>query len=424
MNHQIGIMRKLRSRTAAVSTSFVLALGCWFMPAAAINADAATFSDINDHWAKVYIEKAVEKNIVNGYGDGTFRPDASVTRAEFITMFNNALGLTYTSDSVFADVSRDSWYYDNVCKAVSAGYISGYVDGTFAPDKVVSRQEAAVMLARIVPTRGYSKDLTVYLDGASVPDWSREPVSRIVAKGYLGTLGDDCIHMGDRMTRAQAVKIIISVLDNERIMSDNKQVIKDTTVSNIVFTNRITVNEDVLDGKVNFTDCVILGQLNIKGGGSGNNGVYLENTRVSNCVINREDNAVAVHAIGETTIMNTDIKGETEIDSISVTGDDYGMGFVNVTVLRAADIADKGNISIMNIEGEKGDIHLIRGTIGTLNVFNGAYKTDIVLDAGTVIETANVYADGTEFSGDGTIEVLNRNAKDIVVNGDTGTEIQ
>lgn len=419
MNHQVGIKRSLRTKAAAVSTSLVLALACWLMPAAPITADAATFNDTANHWAQVYIDKAVEKNIVKGYGDGSFRPESPVTRAEFITMLNNAFGLTYTENSVFADVPRDIWYYDGVCKAVSAGYISGYADGRFCPDNYVTRQEAAVMFARIVPSRGFNKDLSNFNDGGSVPEWARDSVSRIVAKGYLGTYGDNCIHMGDSLTRAQAVKIIISVLDNEKIITENKLIIKDLTVSNMIFTNRITVNEEVQDGKVTFADCIVLGQLNVKGGGSGTNGVYLENSRVSNCVVNREDNVVALHAIGETSVMNTDIKGEVEMDALSVSGDNYGKGFVNVTILRAAELAEKGNISIMNIEGEKTDIHLVRGTIGTLNVFNGAYKTDIIMDAGTVIETANVYADGTEFSGSGKIEVLNKNAKDIIVNGET-----
>ncbi|MCI8631743.1 MAG: S-layer homology domain-containing protein, partial [Firmicutes bacterium] len=83
---------------------------------------AASFSDINNHWAKDYILDAANKNIISGYPDGTFLPDKPVTRAEFTKMVNNALGNNATSSVTFTDVPAAEWYHNEISKAVAAGY--------------------------------------------------------------------------------------------------------------------------------------------------------------------------------------------------------------------------------------------------------------------------------------------------------------
>ena len=154
----------------------------------AVQVHAASFSDIDDHWAKDYILDAADKNIISGYPDGTFLPDKPVTRAEFTKMVNNALGNTAASSISFKDVPAAEWYHGEISKAVAAGYAGGYDTGDFLPNNNISRQEAAVMLSRIVPTYNYSASLTSYGDKASVSDWAESSLSRIVGKKIHGRL--------------------------------------------------------------------------------------------------------------------------------------------------------------------------------------------------------------------------------------------
>lgn len=370
---------------------------------------ASAFSDVSGHWAAPYIEKAAEKGIVSGYTDGTFQPDRSVTRAEFITMMNAALGNNGTAHSVFSDVGNSQWYYDNVCKAVAAGYINGYDDGTFGAERIILRQEAAVMMGRIVPTHGYSMDVANFYDGSDVPDWAKDAVQRIVGKEYMGTYGDNCLHPQDVLTRAQAVKIIISMTENEKIISNNQTVVQSGVVlSNMIFSNRISVGSGVTDGILTMNDCVILGTLNVEGGGTDDNGVILSNTRVANCLVRRDGEMVRISAQGESTVLNTQVDelARLETSGLSGTGS-FGQGFQNVDMTRAAELTLAADLALLEIEGAKCDVDMVRGTVGNLIVYSDARKLDIVMEKGTAVTTADIYAQGAAITGKGKIETLN-----------------
>ena len=178
---------------------------------------ASTFSDIKGHWAEQYIEKAVAQGIIKGYTDGRFLPDEKVTRAEFISMLNRALRNTATGSSSFNDVYRDAWYHTDVSKAVTAGFVSGFDDGSFRPNYKITRQEAAVMLARIIPSYGYSTNLRGFKDYSSIADWAYASLAKVSGKRYISGYTDGLIHPLDPLTRAQAAKIISDIIIKETI---------------------------------------------------------------------------------------------------------------------------------------------------------------------------------------------------------------
>ena len=78
---------------------------------------ANSFSDIEDHWAKNEIKSLTEKGLIEGYLDGTFRPNNDITRAEFMTLINRALVYIEEDTISFSDVSPDDWFYGEVAKA-------------------------------------------------------------------------------------------------------------------------------------------------------------------------------------------------------------------------------------------------------------------------------------------------------------------
>ena len=98
-----------------------------------------------------YIAAAVEAGLVRGYEDGTFRPERAVTREEAITILARGLGLPEPSGEMpgFADASEISpWAAESVASAVSAGLVRGYPDNTFRPGRTVTRAECAVLVYR------------------------------------------------------------------------------------------------------------------------------------------------------------------------------------------------------------------------------------------------------------------------------------
>ena len=109
-----------------------------------------TFTDVPENqWYSEAVITLAGMGVVNGYLDGTFRPDAPITRAEFVTMavnFAKAGNGTYCS---FADVSQDMWYYGAVAKASEKGWIGGYPDGTFGPERYITRAEVTIIINRM-----------------------------------------------------------------------------------------------------------------------------------------------------------------------------------------------------------------------------------------------------------------------------------
>jgi SpoIID/LytB domain protein len=114
------------------------------------NETTTTFSDVpSTYWASPYIGAMANLQIVNGYPDGTFRPNANITRAEISTIISRAMGLTPGSVSVsFSDVSPTYWAKSDIELMASNSLVTGYEDGCFRPDSNAKRCEVAVIIYR------------------------------------------------------------------------------------------------------------------------------------------------------------------------------------------------------------------------------------------------------------------------------------
>ena len=108
-----------------------------------------TINDIKGHWAEFYIKDFVNKGYIYGYENNTFNPNGKITRAEFISIINKVFDFNEVVDISFNDVNSDKWFYEDVKKAVRAGYINGYGDNTFRPDNNITREEIAVIITNI-----------------------------------------------------------------------------------------------------------------------------------------------------------------------------------------------------------------------------------------------------------------------------------
>lgn len=370
---------------------------------------AGKFSDTSGHWAESYINTAVSKKIINGYPDGRFLPDKAVTRAEFATMVNKALGNTGTESLSFRDVYNGEWYYNDIAKAVAAAYTAGYDDNTFRPNNPITRQEAAVMISRIVPTYGKSGNLKTYSDYRSIADWAYDAMAKVNGKGYVGAYNDGKIHPADQLTRAQTAKIICDILDNETVVTSTPVIEDDgTKLSGKIYSNNVTIDEDLGEDSATIDNCVILGTLSVKGGGTDT--ITVNNSRVANVTINKDDDPVRLLAKGETSIVRLSASQASILQTSSLSGGLFGPGFSNVTVNGSAEVTLRGTFPKVNVTGSKADLTLESGTIDILTV-DGRYS-NITAERNTAINTATVNAE-SYFHGSGTISQMNVNANGI-----------
>lgn len=171
-------------------------------------ACAASFSDIAGHWAAPVITQAVTDGLIKGYPDGTFKPDRGVTRAEFVAMINSAFQVPKSGRTLppFKDVKSSDWFAPAVTAVVDAGYVNGYPDGTFRPQQAITRQEAATLLAGLLRLEDGGK--LDFSDAGQIGDWARPGVAGLVAKGLISGYPDGSFRPGRTITRAEAAVIV------------------------------------------------------------------------------------------------------------------------------------------------------------------------------------------------------------------------
>lgn len=120
---------------------------CVFDENAASGTNKLPFSDVSkSEWFYKYVAFGYENNIIGGYEDGTFRPDAPITRAAAATIIANMLSIMGEKSS-FEDVATDHWAFRNICALSSLKIISGYEDGTFKPNRYISRSETVKIIS-------------------------------------------------------------------------------------------------------------------------------------------------------------------------------------------------------------------------------------------------------------------------------------
>ncbi len=371
---------------------------------------ATTFKDIRGHWAKSYIQKATDLGLINGYKDGTFRPDQDVTRAEFTKMLNTTLGNNTLVDVDFSDVVSEQWFCADVCKGVAAGYINGYTDGTFLPDNNISRQEAAVILARILPTAGAGQSADTYADAAEIAAWAKPSMEKIIGRKYM-TGADNQMMPTAALTRAQAAKIIVEMAEGERIIKKNQTIIKDNiTIKDTIYANQISVGSQVADGKAFFENSVVLGNINVLGGGStGDNGVFLKDSRAAKLTVARTGGTVRIATNGESTVVNTYVSESALLqeDSSAVASGDFGRGFVNVLMNRKSDLSLNGSLEKLICQETKCDAKILKGSsVSQILIANDASRCSLELEEGASAETVNVRGSYAVLSGKGQVDAL------------------
>ncbi|WP_391571781.1 S-layer homology domain-containing protein [Cohnella sp.] len=171
----------------------------------------AMFTDISTHWAIGAIKKAVEQQIVSGYPDGTFRPDQSITRAEFIVMLAKALGLDGEDDQLtFSDRERiGPWASRAIAQAVRQSVIQGYADGSFRPGAVVTRAEMATMIARALGLSLADNTSTGFADDGLIPAWAKSSVEAMRREGVVGGRSGERFAPHASASRAEAIVMLL-----------------------------------------------------------------------------------------------------------------------------------------------------------------------------------------------------------------------
>jgi S-layer homology domain len=143
------------------------------------DASVATFTDVTQHWAKDFILGLSNQDFISGFADGTFKPDAPMTRAQYAALLSKSFNPAPRRAAItFSDVPADFWAKSMIEQAYRAGFISGFPDGTFKPNQNVTRLQMALSLVSgfNLPAGDVSV-LNAYDDRASIPQPFQEKVA-------------------------------------------------------------------------------------------------------------------------------------------------------------------------------------------------------------------------------------------------------
>ncbi|MCS7463146.1 cadherin-like beta sandwich domain-containing protein [Paenibacillus doosanensis] len=175
---------------------------------------AVALSDIAGHWAEGNIKQAVNRGIVSGYPDGTFKPNRTVTRAEFAVMLMNArkaqgegAKLTFTDGAEIGD-----WAQKAVAQAVQAGVVQGYEDGSFRPNAEITRAEMAVMIAKAASLKIEADAAAGFADDQDIPAWSKGAVAAMKQQKLIEGRDGNVFGPAASATRAEAVTVLLNLL--------------------------------------------------------------------------------------------------------------------------------------------------------------------------------------------------------------------
>lgn len=175
---------------------------------------AVNLSDIGGHWAQKNIEALVRKNVISGYEDSTFRPEKSVTRGEFIKMIVTAFGIGGNADNDYTDVPASHWAYEYVMTGSASGIVTGFEDGSFRPEGLITREQAATIIYRAVSLKcTLPEGVSDFTDISLFSEYAVRPILDLAGAGLISGVAEGIFAPGDIATRAQSATLINNALE-------------------------------------------------------------------------------------------------------------------------------------------------------------------------------------------------------------------
>ncbi|WP_169833035.1 S-layer homology domain-containing protein [Geosporobacter ferrireducens] len=176
------------------------------------------FTDVpENHWAFDVIHELRDKDIVKGMSETEFAPAKQMTRAEFVTLLVNTLGLEATGSSRFVDISENAWYANTVQAAYEAGIVKGMSETHFAPNKNITREEMATMILQAYELKIGEKvedaEEATFADEEQISAWAKENVNKVVAVGLMKGRAEDQFAPKGITNRAEGAQVIFNLLN-------------------------------------------------------------------------------------------------------------------------------------------------------------------------------------------------------------------
>ena len=327
----------------SVVLTLSLATGAWANSRAVSDQD-----ELSGHWAETQLRKWVAGGLLQGDGSGSYHPDQPIKRAELISFINRAFQFSEKTDVQFVDLKPSHWAYDDIAIAVQAGYTSGYGDLTIRADRTVTREEAAVMIARALKLDGEQatgKQLESFTDAGDISSWSMPYITALVNQQLLHGTPAGAIFPQGQLTRAEAIMILDQAMvklgeqttldqagtygpesGTQTILGNVAVMASGVTLRNTIITGDLILTDGIGEGEAFFNNVTVKGTTSVQGGGE--NSIHFEDTVLVRVVIEKQTGTVRVVAVGKSAIQSVIVTSPVTLEESHATDS----GFKNVEI--------------------------------------------------------------------------------------------
>jgi hypothetical protein len=184
----------------------------------AASPKVTAFADVpSSYWAAPFLVELAQRGVIERYPDGTFKPDKPITRAEFASLVNKAFNQPSQRGSIqFRDIPAGYWATDAIDKAIQMGFMNGYPGNVFRPDQVIPKYQAVITLATglgLQPPQNSAQVLNVYQDSNQLPQYATDKIAAATNAGLVVNYPDRALLKPNQdITRAEAAALIYQAL--------------------------------------------------------------------------------------------------------------------------------------------------------------------------------------------------------------------
>lgn len=342
-------------------------------------------SDYEGHWASAAIDRWKDRGIIEGFGDGTFRPKEQITRSQFAKIMVELFGYSDTTGSKqYTDVASNRWYSDYVRKISAAGIMYDN-SNTFRPDEPITREETAYALANAYKLSTTRVGTKMFTDEYSIATWALDEVKALHDAGYIQGLPNGSFNPKGLLTRAEFITMIdrmnADVINEKGTYRNNVSgnlVVntQDVNLKNMTIYGNLYLAEGIGAGDIRLENVIVKGTTYIEGGGinsiRSNDSTYEGNIKVSakNPVrIVNEGKDADIELLEDTEVTLTgSFDDVTVYPNVDLTVRDARIDKIYITDARGsnADIEIRSDSRVTTIEADKGVTITGSGTVKEL----------------------------------------------------------
>lgn len=388
-----------------------LALLLSLIPSTVLTARAAG-------WEDQYIQTLVDWGVMRGDVGGNMAPTRSITRAEFVTMMNRAYGYKQLGGHPFTDVRNRDWYAQDIDIAYNIGYFKGTGPTTASPNATLTREQAAVLLARNMMLQETVGETLGFSDSRSLSDWSRGLIGAAAENGIISGYDDGSFQPFRNITRGEVAAMLVRAIGTP-IQTPGDHALGNVYGNVTVNTAGVKLRDGVIAGNLYLTggidlgdvlleNITVLGEIIISGGGESNSSessVILRNVVADSMVVDSiGDQFVTIRTEGITDIPTTTVRTNAYVDDSALPG--YGLSFIELDGEEGALYQLAGNIKDVINKTPGSDMQIVQGTAEKVTVDEKATGSAVLVDGDAQVGDLNLDT-ATDVTGTGDIKNLN-----------------